>query len=242
MRRADRLFEIVQHLRGGRLLTAQTLAQRLEVSKRTIYRDIVDLQASGVPIEGEAGVGYVLASDYHVPPLSFTADELTALVLGARMVRAWASDDLVRAAEEALVKIDAVIPEGMRSLINDTQIYAMSFGSEATERATLDSLRKACKERRVLLVDYVKLDGESSQRRLRPLGLYFWGRVWTLLAWCELREDFRSFRVDHIERMEALDERFPNEPGRELKDFAARMKEEHGLDETGQPVFDLQRR
>ena len=129
MRRADRLFEIVQALRGGRLLTAQAIAEQLEVSKRTIYRDLAHLQACGVPIEGEAGVGYLLSSDYHMPPLTFTADEITALVLGARMVQTWASEDLAKGAAEALVKIDAVIPAGMRSLINETQLYALSLRS-----------------------------------------------------------------------------------------------------------------
>ncbi|SNY94190.1 Predicted DNA-binding transcriptional regulator YafY, contains an HTH and WYL domains [Cohaesibacter sp. ES.047] len=224
MRRADRLFEIVQFLRGGRLLTAQALADRLEVSKRTIYRDILDLQASGVPIEGEAGVGYVLSSDYHVPPLSFTPDEIAALVLGARMVKAWASEDLKNAAEEALVKIDAVVPDGMRNLMSETQLYAMKLEDQGSERMTLDQLRLACKERRVIVMTYLSLEGQGSTRRVRPLGLYFWGRVWTLLSWCELRQDFRSFRVDHIEGLDVIEEHFPVEKGRELRDYVARMK------------------
>ncbi|PLW78729.1 helix-turn-helix transcriptional regulator [Cohaesibacter celericrescens] len=236
MRRADRLFEIVQFLRGGRLLTAQALAERLEVSKRTIYRDLAQLQGCGVPIEGEAGVGYVLASDYHVPPLTFTADEIASLVLGARMVRAWAGDDLAQAAQEALIKIDAVIPEGMRSLIDDTQMFAMSFSGSSIERSSLDALRKACKERCFLDMTYVSLEGEGSTRRVRPLGLYFWGRVWTLLAWCEIRADFRSFRVDRIKTMKQADHCFPVEAGRELKDYVAKMKAKHGIDAHGQPI------
>ncbi|WP_394699194.1 helix-turn-helix transcriptional regulator [uncultured Cohaesibacter sp.] len=224
MRRADRLFEIVQYLRGGRLLTAQALADKLEVSKRTIYRDVLDLQSSGVPIEGEAGVGYILSSDYHVPPLSFTPDEIAALVLGARMVQAWAGDELKGAAEEALVKIDAVVPEGMRSLMSETQLFAMNFEAHRNERALLDRLRLACKERRLVTMTYLSLDGQSSSRRVRPLGLYFWGRVWTLVAWCELREDFRSFRVDHIEVLDVEESPYPMEKGRELRDFVARMK------------------
>ena len=224
MRRAERLFEIVQSLRGGRLLTAQALADRLEVSKRTIYRDLAHLQACGVPIDGEAGVGYLLASDYHVPPLSFTADEITSLVLGARMVKTWASEDLAKAADEALIKIDAVIPEGMRSLINDTQLYALSFNVGDRERALLDRLRKASRKRHFIELDYLSLEGDRSTRQLRPLGLYFWGRVWTLLAWCELRQDFRSFRVDQIQDLRESEKRFSTEAGKELKDFLARMK------------------
>lgn len=224
MRRADRLFEIVQALRGGRLLTAQAIADQLEVSKRTIYRDLAHLQGCGVPIEGEAGVGYLLSSDYHMPPLTFTADEITALVLGARMVQTWAGDELAKGAAEALVKIDAVIPAGMRSLINDTQLYALSFRSGERERALLDALRRASRDRLYLDLDYLSLEGKSSTRRVRPLGLYFWGQVWTLLAWCELRGDFRSFRVDHIEAARDSGSRFPQEAGKELKDFIAMRK------------------
>ena len=225
MRRADRLFEIVQFLRGGRLLTAQALAERLEVSKRTIYRDLVHLQACGVPVEGEAGVGYMLSSDYHMPPLTFTADELTALVLGARMVRAWASEDLERGAEEALIKIDAVIPDSMRALINETEMFALGMAHSQRVRRHLDILRKACRERLYLDLCYDSLDGKQSQRRVRPLGLYFWGQVWTLVAWCELRSDFRSFRVDHIKAIDEGREVFAREAGRELKDFIALRKQ-----------------
>lgn len=233
MRRADRLFEIVQCLRGGRLLTAQALAEQLEVSKRTIYRDLAHLQACGVPIEGEAGVGYLLSSDYHMPPLTFNADEIAALVLGARMVKAWGGAELTKAAEEALVKIDAVIPAGMRSLINDTQLYAMSFRNGQIEREMLDRLRKANHARVFVDMRYESLKGDVSDRRVRPLGLYFWGQVWTLVAWCEKRQDFRSFRVDKIRDLTESTERFPQESGRELRDFIALMEARHGVSEIG---------
>ncbi len=111
MRRADRLFQIVQSLRGGRLVTARQLSERLEVSERTIYRDVADLVGSGVPVEGEAGVGYILRDGFDLPPLMFTRDEIVALVAGARLIRAWGGQDMARAAEEALVKITAFLPE-----------------------------------------------------------------------------------------------------------------------------------
>lgn len=226
MRRADRLFEIVQHLRGGRLLTAQMLAERLEVSKRTIYRDLVDLQASGVPIEGEAGVGYLLASDYHLPPLSFNQDELAALVLGARMTKAWAGQELAQAAEEALVKIDAVLPEEMRARVHENAIFAPSFNIPDDYKSRLDELRRATDRRSYVELDYESLKGVSSRRRVRPLGLFFWGKVWTLVGWCELRQDFRSFRVDLIRAVLVFDQAFLREDGRELRDFLIRMKAE----------------
>ena len=126
MRRADRLFQIVQYLRGGRLVTAAKLGETLEVSERTIYRDIADLQASGVPIDGEAGVGYVMRAGYDLPPLMFTRDEIVALVAGARLIRAWGGIAMARAAEEALVKIEAVLPDAERSRANQVQIHAIA--------------------------------------------------------------------------------------------------------------------
>lgn len=232
MRRADRLFEIVQHLRGGRLLTAQGLADRLEVSKRTIYRDLADLQANGVPIEGEAGVGYVLSSDYHLPPLSFTADEIAALVIGARMVTAWAGDDLALAAKEALVKIEAVLPDAMRSQLNQTNMFAPDFLVPQDIKVMLDALRQACDRRSYVCLSYESLQGKLTKRKIRPLGLFFWGKVWTLVSWCELRQDFRSFRVDKIRDLDCLDQAFLKEPGRELHDFLRRVQAEEPCSES----------
>ena len=127
MRRADRLFQIVQHLRGGRLVTAAMLADRLEVSQRTIYRDIADLMSTGVPIEGEAGVGYLMRDGYDLPPLMFTADEIVALVAGARMIRAWGGAQMAASAEEALIKIGAVLPDDARKRAEAVQIHAFQL-------------------------------------------------------------------------------------------------------------------
>lgn len=199
MRRADRLFQIVQYLRGGRLTTAAQLAEKLEVSERTIYRDIADLIGSGVPVEGEAGVGYVMRAGYDLPPLMFTQEEIVALVAGARLIRAWGGLEMASAAEEALVKINAVLPDAARAQSERVQIHAMHFGelSEATRRA-LDRIEAAVNGRVMLDVDYADEEGAATTRQMRPLGLFFWGKVWTLVAWCELRQDFRSFRVDRM--------------------------------------------
>ena len=146
MRRADRLFQIVQYLRGGRLTTARSLAQRLEVSERTIYRDIADLIGSGVPIEGEAGVGYIMRAGYDVPPLMFTQAEVTALVAGARMARAWGGLEMARAAEEALVKINAVLPDAARDRSEQVQIHAFTMTDMPQEvRERLDRIEAAIK-------------------------------------------------------------------------------------------------
>jgi len=130
MRRADRLFQIVQHLRGGRLVTARMLSERLEVSERTIYRDIADLQSTGVPIDGEAGVGYLMREGFELPPLMFTRDEIVALVAGARMVRAFGGAAMARAAEEALIKIGSVLPDSERDRISRTEIHTPSWGHQ----------------------------------------------------------------------------------------------------------------
>jgi len=202
MRRADRLFQIVQYLRGGRLLTARTLAERLEVSERTIYRDVADLIGSGVPIDGEAGVGYLMRAGYDLPPLMFNRDEIVALVVGARMIRAWGGASMAQAAEEALVKISAVLPDAERERAQSIQVHAMSMPQMTDEqRRRLDTLEKAVDGRMLLGLTYIDVEGAETERPVRPLGLWFWGKVWTLVAWCELREDFRMFRVDRISKI-----------------------------------------
>jgi predicted DNA-binding transcriptional regulator YafY len=205
MRRADRLFQIVQYLRGGRLLTARTLADRLEVSERTIYRDIADLIGSGVPIDGEAGFGYLMRSGYDLPPLMFTRDEVAALVAGARMVRSFGGADMALSAEEALTKIAAVLPEALRDSANAVAILAHHGGAlNDTDRAMIDLLDRATASHTALFIRYTDADGAATDRAVRPLGLWFWGRVWTLIAWCDLRNDFRMFRIDRIAAARAI--------------------------------------
>ncbi len=199
MRRADRLFQIVQYLRGGRLTTARSLAGRLEVSERTIYRDIADLIGSGVPIDGEAGIGYLMRAGYDLPPLMFTRAEIAALVTGARMIRSFGGADMALAAEEALIKIAAVLPEALRDSPARVTIHAYDAGALGdADRAMIDRLDRATESHRKLSLSYRDAAGTATRRTVRPLGLWFWGKVWTLVAWCELREDFRMFRIDRI--------------------------------------------
>ena len=216
MRRADRLFQIVQNLRGGRLVTAARLAERLEVSERTIYRDIADLMASGVPIEGEAGVGYVMRAGFEMPPLMFSREEIVALVAGARMVRAWGGIAMARAAEEALVKIEAVLPDAVRGRVAATAIFAPQFGMDDGVRRMIDEVERAIETRDVLSFGYRTEAGASTTRSVEPLGLWYWGRVWTLIAWCELRQDFRMFRLDRIDGLTPAGRRFAPVPARSL--------------------------
>jgi predicted DNA-binding transcriptional regulator YafY len=233
MRRADRLFQIVQQLRGGRLVTARMLGERLEVSERTIYRDIADLQSTGVPIDGEAGVGYLMREGFDLPPLMFTRDEIVALVAGARMVRAFGGAQMARAAEEALVKIGAVLPDTEKARIARTEIHMPDWVIDDDQRRAIDVIEHAIEDRTVLAVDYRDLAGQGSRRDIRPLGLWFWGKVWTLVAWCELRNDFRAFRIDRIAGMESTGRVFRPERGKQLADFYRRMERAEKVCEPG---------
>ena len=219
MRRADRLFQIIQRLRGRRrAVTAAQLASDLGVSDRTIYRDIRDLVASGTPIEGEAGVGYALKREYDLPPLMFDSDELEALTLGARIAAAFGDEGLARAAGSALSKIEAVLPPRLRPRLGAAQLYAPRTWTGRVSSYALMMVRTALTERRRLFIEYRRGDGAETERVVRPLGAFFWGRSWTLAAWCELREDFRTFRLDRMGQIEAR-ESFEEEPGRGLRDY-----------------------
>lgn len=228
MRRADRLFRIVQLLRGGRLQTARNLAEKLQVSHRTIYRDVQELQLSGMPITGEAGVGYTLRRDLDIPPLMFDREEIAALVLGARMVEAWGGIELTEAANRALRKIEAVLPANLRENIDDVLLYAPGYKAPPDLRQKLDTLHTAAQQRCIVLLAYSREDGQPSVRRVHPLALYFWGGTWTLAAWCELRNDFRSFRVDRVEHADALRENFTPRAGQTLADFLRRARTQIG--------------
>lgn len=222
MRRADRLFLIIHALRGRRTaLPARNLAETLGVSLRTVYRDVADLQLSGVPIEGEAGVGYVLRKGSDIPPLMFTADELESLVVGTRFVRAFAGDRLAAGAQAALLKIEAVLPPELRERAARTRIYAPVWRDQGrTDFALLiDRLHAAIEQRRVLRLDYRDEGGQPSLREVEPLCLAFWGGKWTLGAWCRLRRDFRNFRPDRIHLSEATGEIFAEVAGRGLDDY-----------------------
>lgn len=226
MRRADRLFQLVQLIRGRRLCTAALLAERLQVSLRTVYRDVADLQQQGVPIEGEAGVGYRMRAGFDLPPLMFTATEAQALVAAIRLAQPRLDAALAASAETALSKILAVLPAATRAAAERLAVYAppvgTGLGPDAATRARLATLRLATDAHQKLQLHYRDLKDIDSQRTVRPLGCFFWGQVWTLAAWCEGRENFRSFRVDRIRTLVVLDARFRDEPGRSLADLFRR--------------------
>jgi len=221
MRRADRLFQIVQLLRGRRVVTASTLAQELEVSLRTVYRDVQDLVASGVPIQGEAGVGYTLPRGFDLPPLMFDEEEIGALVLGARMVEAWGDASLAMRARSVLAKVKSVLPERLSPRVGSVELY-VPLRLPREIRDNVECFRRGIDRGARVRFRYTDQEGQETSRDVRPLCLSFWGTVWTATAWCELREDFRTFRPDRM-RDVSLGAPFESEEGRDLATFLARV-------------------
>lgn len=195
MRRADRLLQILHLLRGRRRTTAAQLAEWLEISTRTVYRDMADLLGSGAPVNGEAGEGYWLEQGFTPPPLSFSAEELAALEVGARMLAGWADPATAEAAAGALAKIHAVL--GSAGL-TPAPLFVPQHHDYPCER--LSSLRDAILHRQAVAMTYQDEQGQHSQRCVLPLGLFFWGDRWTLAAWCLLRQDYRHFRIDRLQQ------------------------------------------
>lgn len=224
MRRADRLFLIIHALQGRRTaLPARHLAETLGVSLRTVYRDVADLQCSGVPIEGEAGVGYLLRKGSDIPPLMFTAEELEAVVVGTRFVRAFAGARLAAGAQAAMLKIESVLPPDLRERAQRTRIYAPVWNDDWQRdyQARIDGLHAAIEGHQVLRLDYRDEAGRGSEREVEPLCLAFWGGKWTLGGWCRLRGAFRNFRPDRIVACTPTEECFQERPGRDLAAYLA---------------------
>ncbi|WP_050602262.1 YafY family protein [Ruegeria sp. 6PALISEP08] len=219
MRRTDRLFDIIQILRDGKLHRAQDIADRLEVSVRTIYRDMDTLVASGFPVEGERGVGYMVREQITLPPLNLTTAELEALNLGMAIVAEAADPDLKAAANSLADKIDTVLPTQVVAEADAWKFAVYPFADAARGLAHMAPIRAAIKSRQKLRLSYRRIDGVLTDRSIRPLHMEYWGRVWTLTAWCELRQGFRVFRIDLIESVTPLPELFADEPGKRLSDY-----------------------
>lgn len=220
MRKIDRLFEIIQLLRGQRLCTADFISEKIGVSVRTVYRDIQSLIASGVPIEGERGIGYVIRQPIELPPLHFSPLELKAIQLGIDMVKAVADHDVAAAAREVALKIQDALPTKDRGK-NHRPIAHIYFESDLHTRGTLAKLRRALDENYILEISYKNEATAESFRTVKPLGIEYWGKVWTLAAWCELRNDFRVFRIDRIISCEITRDAFKSEAGKTYRDYLA---------------------
>jgi predicted DNA-binding transcriptional regulator YafY len=219
MRRTDRLFNIIQLFRDGRLHKGADIAERMEVSLRTIYRDVETLIGSGVPITGERGVGYMMTEPVFLPPLNLTPGELEVLELGISLVQSSFGKSLSDHGQSLGDKVRAVLPQP--EMLDPTRgaiaIYAPKFSQGVLD--VLDIARRAILSRTYLNFDYKTLSGETSDRRVRPLEIEIWDNALTLTAWCETRNDFRVFRLDRMENVTLGDHGFKPEVGKHLRDY-----------------------
>jgi len=222
MRPADRLFDIIQRLRTARgPLTAAAIAEELEVTPRTVYRDIATLQARRVPIDGAAGLGYVLRRGYDLPPLMFSDDEVEAMLVGMRLLRRTRDPGLQKAAESVLSKLAAVLPEPLRGALEAPPFHVSEGDAHEPRAISLAELRVAVREASKLRIRYRDSDGAASERVIRPVAIEYYVEATLVCAWCELRNDYRHFRADRIEAAEILPERFAADRKRLLAGWLA---------------------
>ena len=223
MRKAERLFQIVTLLKGRRLaITAKTLAETLEVSERTIYRDIQALILSGVPVEGEAGIGYLLPNHFELPPLMFSVDELMALMLGSQMVQAWSDKTLAKSASSAIEKIEAIIPEPLQQN-HPMPFLVPDFHKNQTHSDFSSRIRGAIQRFNVLKISYIDAKNDASERLIEPLSLVYWGKTWTIIAFCLLRQSYREFRIDRIQNLQTTERRFTTSNTKNITHYLAQV-------------------
>lgn len=228
MRKAERLFQLVNILRSRRsVITARQIADLLEVSERTVYRDIQALSLSGIPIEGEAGVGYRIRPGFDLPPIMFELDELEALRFGVRMVQAWAGKSLGQSATRALEKIQAALPDTMH---RDFEFYSEPLVVSDTRREQFcqysDEVHASIRGKQKLEIAYRDESNQPTQRIIWPMGLVYWGSTWTIVAWCELRDDYRMFRLDRIQALTVLESHFQAKSDQSLEHYLSQFCEE----------------
>jgi predicted DNA-binding transcriptional regulator YafY len=229
MNRTDRLVAMVLYLQGRRVVRACELAEHFELTERTVYRDVAALSEAGVPIAGEAGVGYTLMKGYHLPPIMFTAEEASSLFVGGELVKQFTDPSLHAPMTTALDKLRAVLPRDSQDhvdrLVRGTVVMGRGFGpnQDPATQPMLLPVQQGVVQRRVLRMTYRGGAREDeTQRDVEPLGVVFYGGSWYLVAWCRLRQDFRHFRIDRIRRLELRSERFTARPDFNLVEHLAR--------------------
>jgi len=223
VRKAERLFQLVTLLKGRRLaITAKTLSETLEVSERTIYRDIQALILSEIPVEGEAGIGYLLPSHFELPPLMFSVDELMALMLGSKMVQAWSDKTLAKSATSAFEKIEAIIPEHLQQN-HPMPFLVPDFHINQTHSDFSASIRQAIQSFNVLKISYIDAKEDASERFIEPLSLVYWGKTWTIIAFCLLRQSYREFRIDRIQTLQTTEEKFTTSDIKNITHYLAQV-------------------
>jgi predicted DNA-binding transcriptional regulator YafY len=224
MRRADRLLQIIQILRRHRRpVTAQVVAAELEVSVRTVYRDIAALQADRVPLRGEAGIGYVLDDGFDLPPLMFDANEIEAVILGLRFVERHGDAGLAHAARDVVAKVGAVLPARLKPLLFEASLIVPPQQRAVVDRVEVGDIREAIRLGRKLRMAYRDESGAPTERTIWPLALAYFDAVRVLVGWCELRDAFRHFRTDRIASMDILDTRYPGRRAALLKQWQGEM-------------------
>jgi len=229
MRRTERLFRIIQILRTARrALTGRELADELETSLRTLYRDMAELIAQGVPVRGEAGTGYILDRGYDLPPLMLTADELEAAVLGASWVAARGDPQLAQGAKDLIAKLTLAIPEALRPIMLDSGLRPISFAGQTVESVGMAPVRQAIRDRLKLRIAYGDAQGVQSERVIWPFMLAYMDEVRIVVAWCETRGDFRHFRTDRISRIDGGEHHYPVRREELLKGWKAHLAKEAG--------------
>jgi predicted DNA-binding transcriptional regulator YafY len=218
-------MKLVHYLRRmRRAVTAQRIAEDFDICQRTVYRDIHDLMNSGVPIYGEAGVGYVIDKKYHLPPVMFDPDELEAIALGIAMVRNWTDEAFAEKANSAYEKIQAALPE---TLLNDLQqlaTYSMPSSAKIPWEVSFSEVRECIRQKQKIKFTYSDEKKKTTTRKVRPLSLIYFGPVWLLVAWCEKRKDFRNFRLDRMKELTKTGQYFRDEKGKTLQDYIDSMK------------------
>ena len=231
MRRADRLIKIVHFLRHRRrAVTAKRIAEEFGICTRTVYRDIQDLVASGAPISGEAGVGYVIDKQYYLPPVTFDADELEAIGLGVSMVRQWTDEPFAEKANDAFEKILAILPAHLQGELKQITTYSMPTRPPLPWTVSFSALRDCIRTHQKIRIDYIDEAQRTTSRTLRPLALVFFSPVWLLTSWCEKRADFRNFRLDRIRSLTLLGETFIDEKDKSLDAY---LTIQEGCDKAG---------
>ena len=226
MRKAERLNEIVHHLRRmHQAVTADTLAALFEVSPRTIYRDIQDLMDSGIPITGEAGVGYVIDKQYHLPPIMFDADEIEAIALGIGMVSNWTDAAFARKAKSAYEKIQATLTAPMIHELTQISTFSAPSRYKIPWKVNFTEVRECIRRKQFVTFSYLDLSDQVTDRTIRPLALISFSPIWLLAGWCEMRQNFRNFRLDRISDFSVSPQRFRDEKGKALSDYLKEQDE-----------------
>lgn len=224
MRRADRLIKITHFLRQRRqAVTAQLIAESFGICTRTVYRDIQCLIDTGVPIMGEAGVGYIIDKNYYLPPIAFDADELEALSLGISMVRQWTDKPFAEKADSAFDKIQAVLPAKLQGELEQITTYAVATKPPVPWSVSFTALREYIRVRYKIQISYIDANELQSVRTIQPLALFFFSPVWLLAGWCEKRQDFRNFRLDRIQKLTCNNQKFDDDEDKNLAAYMAKI-------------------